>query len=252
MRRLPQRPFLPQFPHRRGRPDNPSLATAPQKVPAAGWGRGNAEHPPHRSTQHPAASRGGPNPSAADAAGPSRSPLTGAESDLNRESERLPGLIREYLQPLCSQLDSQVTAAAGDPDAGVKVAGGVVAEGQPSPRGQLPAAAWPGNPPAPQCGTPSGIGDPIMAAVGVLVPAVSMATVGLPVQPGAAPSPAQYRVPPQPSVTLHLQQSQRRVPPVQPSMQHSHPSQYGVPPAQQAAPQLTPVPHPSSAQHGHV
>lgn len=62
-------------------------------------------------------------------------PLNQGQSDLNSESERLPGLIREYLQPLCSQLDSQVTLAAGDPDTGVKVAsGGVgVAEGQPPP-----------------------------------------------------------------------------------------------------------------------
>lgn len=165
-------------------------------------------------------------------------PLNQGQSDLNSESERLPGLIREYLQPLCSQLDSQVTVAAGDPDTGVKVACGGAGGGRgaATSRGQQLDMAWPGNLVAqhPREAHRVAHGDPIADVVRVLVPAFSLATVGLPVHHQGAPTSAQSRVL-QPSETLHLQLSQHRVPPV-------CPSQYSVPPTQ----------HPSSAQHGHV
>lgn len=90
-----------------------------------------------------------------------------------------------------------------------------------------------------------------MAAAGHLVPAVSVATVGLPVHHGDAPSPAQYRVHP----AQHDTVSTAKLVNGDPSPDHyaapPH-SRYGMPLARHAAPQLSPVPHLSSAQRGHV
>lgn len=212
-------PSLPQFPHQGGRPETPPISHSLTERAHCGLGPGHAEHPAPCSTS------GVPG----HCSWPILVPLNQGQSDLNSESERLPGLIREYLQPLCSQLDSQVTAAAGDPDTGVKVAGGGVGGGRGAATswGQQLDTAWPGNLPAwhPSEAHQVAYGDPLADAMGVLVPAFSSATVGLPVQHQGAPSSAQSRVS-QPSVTLHPQLSQHRVPPVQPSMQQPRASPY--------------------------
>lgn len=126
---------LPQFPHQGGRPETPPISHSLTEHAHRGQGSGRAEHPAPCST--PGVPR--------YCFWPMLVPLNQGQSDLNSESERLPGLIREYLQPLCSQLDSQVTAAAGDPDTGVKVAGGGAGGGRGAATswGQQLDTAWP-------------------------------------------------------------------------------------------------------------
>lgn len=90
-----------------------------------------------------------------------------------------------------------------------------------------------------------------MAAAGHLVPAVSVATVGLPVQQGGAPSPAQYRVHPAQHDTISTGKLVNGVP---------SPDHYAAPPSQpvwdtsstSCSTPVKPSTHLISAQHGHV
>lgn len=98
-----------------------------------------------------------------------QSPLTTAQSDLNRESERLPGPYQGVFTAAVFPIRHQVTAAAGDPDVGVKVTGGGWPRGGRFPWGQRDRTAA-GSAQPPTWGHPYWHGGFVHAPVGWELP----------------------------------------------------------------------------------